>query len=114
MSTLSKRKLANIDHVKGLAKKMAHELKSDIDIIETSKNCFDLMESRKNKGRKIETIPYVAINEVANGEVRDDTSPDILQDSGNEPVQSDAKAKPEKKTKTNKKSSNRKPLVSDS
>lgn len=95
MSNKANRKLTDINHVRGLAKKMSYELKADIDIIKNTKAgigvCFDIVESRKNKGGKVETVAYSSKSD----KVRKNRSEDVLQDSGN----SENRTTPKKKAK---------------
>lgn len=122
MSNKGNQKLTDITHFRGLAKRMAYELKTDIDIIETSKAgigvCFDLIETKKNTGAKVETVKYApefkqmeskeAIADSKNTptekitDVRNNTGKDILQDTGDEPVSGTSKkTAPKKKAKSN-------------
>ena len=97
MSNKANRKLTDVNHVRGLAKKMSYEIKSDIDIIQVSRSgigtCFDVLESRKNKGSKIETVNYIA--KVDN--IRDNRSTDVLQDSRIKPISTTSKKSTKKR-----------------
>jgi hypothetical protein len=119
MSNKGNRKLTDINHVRGLAKRMAYEFKTDIDIVKRSRagigECFDIIQTSKNKGAKVETVNYIAKVEKLESkeafakveedvidektvDVRDDSSADVLQDFGDEPVQPIAKKSTKKRS----------------